>query len=712
MRISSTLWLFILSLAGIAFGQDDFFSAVREGRLDYVRAKIDAGTPIDIADRYGRTALAVSAQSGRLEVARYLLDKGADPQIADSFYHTVPLSQAVWNGHTEVAILLLERGAEPRGETFEHALRTGDLELARAAVASGPLMASTLAWARARADELEPEMRALLDKAKSRPDPEPPTLSTAELQRLTGNFEGFTSDTTGKVTFDGTRLQVAIDAAEPTPLIPVSERTFRTESGATLNFVGRAGTIEGFVLVRDGSAPDLLRHSVAEPMPDASVPWKSEGASIGKATEPVVNWPGFRGSNATGNGDGLALPTGWNLETGKGILWQVELAGLGNASPVVWGNRVFIATAVGEGVAQKLRVGNTGDGSSVEENVTHSWRVYAYDKQSGNELWHKEIGRGKPLTKRHFKATQANATPATDGRYLVAVFPTAGLACLDLDGHVLWHHDLGGLNVSAFYDPNTQWGFAASPIIHGSRVILQVDVYGDSHIAAWDLASGKQIWRTERDVATSWSTPAIFPTKAGDELVVNGSTIYGYDPETGGELWRLGPNSELVIAAPVVGDGVVYVSAGYPPVKPIYAVRAGIRGEHRIEPGAEHPSLMWSHRRGGAYMPTPLLYRGLFYVVHHNGRMVVYNPKTGEPIHKTRFSQGGTFTASPIAVNGKLYIPTEEGTLYVLDAAPGFEELAVHDFGEPLMATPAVSEGMLLVRTPSRLIAIGTRAEL
>jgi outer membrane protein assembly factor BamB len=233
-----------------------------------------------------------------------------------------------------------------------------------------------------------------------------------------------------------------------------------------------------------------------------------------------------------------------------------------------------------------------------------------------------------------------------------------------------------------------------------------VDVHGGPYLASWDLATGEQRWRVDRDVAPSWATPTILKSEAGDELIANGSRIHAYDPRTGQALWDLGPNSELVIATPVVGDGVVFVSAGYPPIKPIYAVPAGTRGSIDIERGSEDDRLLWSHAIGGAYMPTPLLYRGIYYVVHHNGIFVAYDAATGEALSKSRFSNRGAFTASPVAVNGRLYVTTEEGLLYVLAAGPAYEELAVHDFGEPLMATPAVSEGILLIRTPSRLIAL------
>ncbi|MCZ6508036.1 MAG: PQQ-binding-like beta-propeller repeat protein, partial [Acidobacteria bacterium] len=447
--------------------------------------------------------------------------------------------------------------------------------------------------------------------------------------------------------------------------------------------------------------PASLRRAVAEPTGVATFV-----ASEVVARAATVHWPGFRGANASGIGDGVDTPVAWDLETGDNVLWSAGLEGLGNSSPVVWGDRVFVTTAVAEAIEQTLRTGLTGEGTPVEEAVEHSWRVLAFDKRSGARLWETEVGRGVPLTRRHFKATQANSTPVTNGTHLAVVFPTAGLAVLDLDGNIIWQEELGGLNAGAFSDPGIEWGYASSPTIYQDSLILQVDVHDGPYLAAWDLATGEKRWRVDRDVAPSWATPTLLASEGGDELIVNGSRIHAYDPVTGEELWDLGPNSELVIATPVAGDGVVYVSAGYPPIKPIYAVSAGLRGSIDIEHGVQDDRLLWSRDRGGAYMPTPLLYRGIFYVVHHNGIFVAYDAATGEALAKNRFSSRGAFTSSPVAVNGRLYVTTEEGLLYVLAAGPEYEELAVHDFGEPLMATPAVSEGILLIRTPSKLIAL------
>ena len=689
---------------------EELFAAARTGDLDGIRRLVESGTPVDTGGWYGSAALLVAARAGHLEVVRYLLEQGADPNRGETFFNSSPLDNALGSGHVLVAILLLENGADDREAALEFAIREGFPELARAAVSSGPLYESRLAALRAGSAELDPALGEILAEAESRPDPDPPTLSAEELQPFTGLFEGWSSDTRAEVTAGPGGLLLSLNTDEPRALIAVAEKTFRSEDGGLETFFfGRAGTVEGFVLRRAEGPPESLRRSVAEPVGPSAL--RSNPTIATAPSEPTVNWPGFRGDNASGIGDGIDTPTTWDLDTGESVLWQVELPGLGNSSPVVWGDRVFVTTAAADGAAQKIRTGLTGDGSAVDEQVEHSWRVIALDKWTGERVWQTEVGRGMPVTRRHFKASQANSTPVTDGRRVVVVFPTVGLACLDGDGKLLWKHELGGLNAGAPGDPDSHWGFASSPVLYGSRVILQVDVHEGPYLAAWDLDSGRQLWRTERDVVPSWATPAVLRGPSGDELIVNGSTIHGYDPETGRELWSLGPNSELVIATPVVSETVAYVSAGYPPVKPIYAVRAGTRGALDVDPAVGHERLLWSHSRGGAYMPTPLLYRGLFYVVHHNGRLVAYEAESGAPIYKSRFSGTATVTGSPVAVNGKLYVPTEEGLVYVLEAATEHRELAVNDFGEPLMATPAVSEGVLLFRTPSRLVAIADRAE-
>jgi len=686
-------------------GPDELFAAARAGDLEGVRRLLDSGVAVDAVDRYDATALGMAAGAGHLEVVTHLLERGADPDHREKFFNASPLDQALNGEHIDVAIALLGGGADDRESALEYAASEGLADLAQAAVDSGPIHETRLEALRARSD-IDPSVRDALNTALSRPDPPPPVYSAEDLGRFGGLFEGFSTDTLVDVTVLESGLGLSVGGAEPVALTAVAERTFRSTDGSLeASFWGRAGTIEMVELRRDGEQPESLRRSVAEPVgPEAYDPEPEDVEPAAGVT--TRNWPGFRGPAASGVGDGVDTPATWDVRRRSNVRWRAELPGLGNSSPIVWDDLVIVTTAVAEGVAQEIRTGLTGEGTPVDEEVEHSWRVLAFDKRTGNPRWATEVGRGVPLSRRHFKASQANSTPVTDGKLVVAAFPTAGIACLDLTGQMKWKHDLGGLNAGAPQDPGAEWGFSSSPVLYGDQVILQVDVHEGPYVAAWDLWSGRELWRTARDVVPSWATPNILRSSGGDELVLNGSTIHGYDPLTGEELWSLGPNSELAIATPVVDDQVVYVTAGYAPVKPIYAVRAGARGALGVGPGEDHDRIVWSEERGGAYMPTPLLYRGILYVVHHNGRIVAYDAGSGAPIYKQRFSRGGTFTGSPVAVNGKLYVPTEEGLIYVIEAGPVYREIAVNEIGEAVMATPAVSEGILLIRTPSTLWAI------
>ena len=291
---------------------------------------------------------------------------------------------------------------------------------------------------------------------------------------------------------------------------------------------------------------------------------------------------------------------------------------------------------------------------------------------------------------------------------MVAQFGSEGLFAFDMDGRLLWKKDLGVLDSGWFYDPTYQWGFSSSPVIYGDSVIAQVDIQKGSFIAAWDLATGRELWRTPREEISTWGTPTLLRGPQGDEIVTNGTTVRAYDPKTGALLWSLGPNSEVTVATPVTADGIVYVTAGYPPVQPVYAVRAGARGKLDLPADqTKSASVAWSVTKGGTYIPTPLVYRGLLYTLHNNGRLLCYDAKTGDMVYGARVGTGGTFTASPVAADGRLFIATEEGDVFVVRAGPQYELLGTNAMGEVVMATPAISDGVLLVRTLKHLYGLG-----
>ncbi|HXT21209.1 MAG TPA: PQQ-binding-like beta-propeller repeat protein [Thermoanaerobaculia bacterium] len=433
--------------------------------------------------------------------------------------------------------------------------------------------------------------------------------------------------------------------------------------------------------------------------------------SPGVATAAEASWPSFRGAHAAGVAEGPA-PTAWDAVAGTRILWKTEIPGLAHSSPVVWGDRVFVTTAVSTEADPTFRHGLYGDVDSVESKAEHSWRVLAIDRRTGKVLWERVAATGVPLVKRHMKATHANSTPATDGKHVVALFGSAGLYCYHVDGALLWKKDLGVLDAGWFYDPSYQWEHGSSPILHGNLVIVQADLQKGSFIAAFDLADGHQVWRTERQEIPSWATPSVFETSTRAELVTNATKqVRAYDPATGKELWHLTGNSEIVTPTPIAAHGLVFVTSGYSPIQPIYAIRLGAaNGDITLAEGKEaSDTIAWSKKRGGPYMPTPIVYGDHLYTCANNGILTAYDAKTGAQVYRERIAggKGVAFTASPVAADGKLYLASEDGEIYVVKAGPKFELLATNPMGEVLMATPAIVDGTILVRARHHLFAIG-----
>lgn len=423
------------------------------------------------------------------------------------------------------------------------------------------------------------------------------------------------------------------------------------------------------------------------------------------------NWPQFRGTGAQGTADGISTPATWDATKMSGVLWKTPIPGLAHSSPVVWGRRVIVTTAVSSEAKPSARYGLYGDVDPVKDEPKHTWHVMALDKQSGKIVWDRIAFEGVPKTKRHPKSTHASSTPATDGKHVVALFGSQGLLiCYDMNGKLLWKQDTGILDSGWFYDADYQWGHASSPIIYRNLVIVQADIQKDSFIAAYDIKSGKQVWRTSRDEIPSWSTPTVYEGPARAELVTNGTKfIRGYDPQTGKELWRIGPNSEIATPTPFAAHDLIFVSNGYRPIQPIYAIRPGANGDLTLKDGKDSNEFVaWSKQRGGPYMPTPIVYGEYFYTCSNQGVLAAYNASTGERIYQERIAgRGGAFTASPVAADGKLFFASEDGDVFVVKAGPKYEMVATNPVGEVMMATPAISDGLVIVRGVNNLFAFG-----
>ena len=264
------------------------------------------------------------------------------------------------------------------------------------------------------------------------------------------------------------------------------------------------------------------------------------------------SWPAFRGTRASGVAVKQNLPDNWDVKTGDNILWRASLPGLGHSSPVVWGNRVFVTTAISANPKATFKPGLYGDGDSSDDRSPHRFVTYAIDKRSGTILWERVAYEGPPVDKRHIKSTYASSTPVTDGRVVVSWFGSQGVFAYDMNGRLRWKVDLGHIPLGAYNIPTLEWGPASSPIIWNGLVILQCDTHADSFLLALDADTGEIAWKTERDELPAWGTPTVAMTSQGPELVTNASNfIRGYDPRTGKELWRLGRSSLITAPTPV-----------------------------------------------------------------------------------------------------------------------------------------------------------------
>ena len=422
----------------------------------------------------------------------------------------------------------------------------------------------------------------------------------------------------------------------------------------------------------------------------------------------AVNWPQFRGPGASGVADEKTLPTRWSLENGQNIRWQTPIPGLGHASPIVWKDRIYIATAVKPGAKAELKVGLYGSGDSYAEKEPHQWRLLCLDKVSGKVLWDKPGHESVPRAERHTKATHCNSTPATDGERIVAMFGSEGLFCFDMEGRELWRKDLGKLHAGPYNVPRLQWGFATSPVLHEGKVIVQCDTLSDHFLAVFDAKDGSELWRTARDEVTAWSTPIV--AESPKQIIVNGwKHIGGYDFATGRELWKLKEGGDIPVASPILWRDRVILTSGHGKYRPMRAVKLSASGDVTPpEMGQTNASVVWCHARNGNYIQTPIAIGDLLWGCLDNGVVTCFDAMTGRVHYEQRIGTGSQgFTSSPVSDGKNLYFTGEQGDVFVIPAVEKFSVLATNSIGGICLATPAISDGTLFFRTTEKLVAVG-----
>ncbi len=418
------------------------------------------------------------------------------------------------------------------------------------------------------------------------------------------------------------------------------------------------------------------------------------------------NWPGWRGPGSLGVSEAKGIPAKWDMT--KNVMWKAEVPGLGHSSPVVWENRVFITTAVSDNPKDDywekgFPRGNQG-GPDAEEV---SWKVLCFDRDTGRLLWEQTAIKKRPAQARHTKNSYASQTPVTDGTYIYAFFGNEGMYCFDFQGKLIWSKDLGSFTM------RNGWGMGSSPVLYKDLVIQTCDQEtGGSFIVALDKKTGKTVWKMDRDEASSWSTPYLHLQGQRPELIVNATNaVRSYDPETGRLLWECrGPATSITTPTPTFSNGLIIVSSGFiaEPVRPVTAFRPGATGDITLNEGeTESEYIAWRQSTAAPYIPSPVAYGDYIFVLFDQGFISCYEAKTGREIYgKTRIDVGGSFSASPVAVDGKLYCMSEDGDVYVISAGSRYELLAKNSIGESMMASPAVSDGKMFVRTLKHLYCI------
>jgi outer membrane protein assembly factor BamB len=451
------------------------------------------------------------------------------------------------------------------------------------------------------------------------------------------------------------------------------------------------------------------------------------------AADPVV-WPQFRGPSGAGLADGSTLPVRWSAT--ENVAWSIEVPGRGWSSPIVWGDTVFVTSAVSPGAFKAPSTGIFGNDFAAElsrqglsdEEVTRrvvardiertsetgavSYMVYAVDAASGAIRWSREAHRGTPFGGRHRKNTYASETPATDGTRVYASFGgNVGIFCYSMEGARLWQHTWPPQPI--YLD----FGTASSPVVHGSRVYVLHDTEEDSFLAALDAASGAQVWSVKRSdlagrLGSGWATPFIWQNARRTEIVTIGRGYvisYGLD---GNELWRLRGMTQAT-PSPVAANGLLYVGSGSQGEanRPVFAVRPGARGDITpAEDATDSEFVAWFQPRLSGYTPSPLVYRDRVYAVNDNGILQVVDARTGREVFKARLGgTGNTFSSSPFASDGHVYFLSEDGDTFVLRAGDEYEELAKNSLGEMSLASPAADATSLYIRTQTRLYRIGPR---
>ena len=419
--------------------------------------------------------------------------------------------------------------------------------------------------------------------------------------------------------------------------------------------------------------------------------------SLGAAAERDRYWPQWRGPHATGASAAANPPAEWS-ET-KNIRWKIEVPGRGSGTPVIWGDRLFLLTAVPVGVPPDAAHAPRGQ---VQPRVTHKLLVMAIDRKTGKTVWERTAREVVPHEGAHQDfGTWASASAVTDGRYVFASFESNGLFAYDMNGKLLWEKDLGDKAM------RNQFGEGSTPALHGDRLVVVWDHQGESFIVALDTRTGKELWRQKRDEIDSWATPLIVQ-HGGRAQVVTGAMkrVRTYDLETGAVVWETEGLTMNPIPSPVAGHGLVFLTSGFrgSKLKAVHLAKAkgDITGTAAIA---------WTLDRDTPYVPSPLLYDGILYLLKSNsGILSAFDAATGKPHYQLqRIETVPNVFASPVGAGGKVFIAGQDGAVAVLRHGPTYELMATNRLDDGFDASPAPVDREIYLRGRKNLYCVAEK---
>ena len=414
-------------------------------------------------------------------------------------------------------------------------------------------------------------------------------------------------------------------------------------------------------------------------------------ASVSIAQE----WPSWRGPSDDGMARGDA-PVTWHEN--QNIKWKLDIPGRGQSSPVVWGNQIFVTTAIQIGTRPARSSGRRwSPHGDTGPQAAHQFVVLSIDRTTGELLWERTAAEAIPQEGFHAQyGSFASNSPVTDGEHVFAYFGSQGLYCYDLDGRLIWQRDLG--QMKRFL----QFGEGTPLVLRDDKLIVKADHEGDSFIAVFNKETGEEFWRTSRDEPTSWSPPLVVEHEGRTQVIVAATgKVRSYDYDTGAVIWEVSGLGRNQIPAPVHQNDLVFVMSGF--IAPnLMAIRLGGQGDLT---GSD--AVVWTNKQANSYTPSPVLFDGQLYVLTDSGVLTNFDATTGRVHYRERLPGPSNFKASPIGVNGRLYLASEEGRVFVIKMGPEFALLATNTLEDQVfIATPAIVDGELFLRSQAALYCI------